>query len=133
MISIEPICAKHGHNMIQSGENPKLQDQENVITKALGVMSENGLYAMCIFLLSCNKAVYGKKILTQDIYALWKELEIIDSTVQNNNIEILDATRQITANLPKLILTRKVTEQALVFARYHAKAAVPAMREGERA
>ena len=126
MISIEPICAKHGHNMIQSGENPKLQEQENVITKALGVMSENGLYAMCIFLLSCNKATYGEKILTRDIYALWKELEIIDSTVPNTKNGILAATRQITDNLPKLILTRKVTEQTLVFARYHAKAAVPA-------
>lgn len=133
MISIEPICAKYGHQMIKSGNDPKLQDQENVITRALGVMSENGLYAMCIFLLSCNKPGYGETILTQDIYKLWKELNIIASTVPNTKNGILVATRQITANLPKLILTRKVTEQALVFARYHAKAVVPAMREGERA
>ena len=71
MASLEPICAEYGHKMIISGNDPKLTDQENVITRALGVMAENGLYAMCVFLLSCNKKEYGKIVLTQHIWELW--------------------------------------------------------------
>ena len=43
MINLEPICARCGHQMII--DNGKFQEQENVVTKALGVLMENGIYA----------------------------------------------------------------------------------------
>jgi hypothetical protein len=126
MTNLEPICAEYGHKMIISGNDPKLTDQENVITRSLGVMAENGLYAMCVFLLSCNKKEYGKIILTQHIWGLWTKIGIVNKTTNPLPEYVLAQVRSITNDLPKLILARKVTEQTLIFARYHAKADITA-------
>lgn len=132
MTNLEPLCAKYGHRMIRNeGEGISIQDQENTVTKALGVLVEGGLYAMCVFLLSCSKKEYGRKVLMEDIQEMWCDpgVAILENTVQDDASQLLDAVRQVTENLPKLILTRKITEQALTFARYHAKAGVPMNRE----
>ena len=125
MINLEPLCAKYGHRMIRPS-GIKISEQENVITKALGVLTENGIYAMCINLLSCNKKKYGKSILIEDLQALWREnqLNLIHGRqpVTNNPAVLLEQVRNIAENLPHLILAKRVTEQALTFARYHAKA-----------
>ncbi|MEA3359127.1 MAG: hypothetical protein U9R17_06960 [Thermodesulfobacteriota bacterium] len=131
MLNLEPICARYGHCMINKVES--LQDQENTITKALGVLSENGLYAMCIFLLSCHKKDYGNQVLTEHLRGLWQEdgIEIIPRELESDPGRILHAVQKVSEELPKLILARKVTEQALIFARYHAKAGVPSIpKEG---
>ena len=129
MINLEPICAKYGHQMIAPFPKTATKDQENVVTKALGVLAESGLYSMCIFLLSCQKKDYGGWILSKQLLNLWKEpgLNILDARVEPKPDQILDAVRKVTEDLPRLIIVRKVTEQALIFARYHAKSGV----EGE--
>jgi hypothetical protein len=129
MLNLEAICSRYGHCMINELE--KLEDQENTITKALGVLSENGLYAMCVFLLSCNKKEYGTEILTKHLRGLWQEdgIEIIARDLDSDPARILHAVQKVSEELPRLILARKVTEQALIFARYHAKAGVPNISE----
>jgi len=130
MINLEPICARYGHRMIEGDGSISMSDQENTITKALGVLLESGLYAMCIFLLSCNKKRYGEQVLKKHLVALWKEpgIEILAETISKDSSisDILTGVQQTTESLPLLILTRKVTEQTLTFARYHAKAEVSA-------
>lgn len=124
-MNLEPICAEFGHRMIIREDTLKIGDQENVITKALGVLIENGLYAMSVYLLSCNKKVYGRNVLVC-LKDLWQHqhVHLIDQ-VGDEPDAILTAVRKITEDLPQLVLARKITEQALVFARYHAKANVP--------
>lgn len=124
IVNLEAVCAEAGRKIIKSGDDPAMKDQENVITKALGVLVENGLYAMSVYLLTCNKKEYGKWMLTVPLRDLWasSELRLIDSGTPNEDQKVLDAVLLVTKNLGKLMLCRKVTEQALVFARYHAKA-----------
>ena len=126
MINLEPICARYGHQMII--DNGKFQEQENVVTKALGVLMENGIYAMCIFLLSDKnkKSEYKKEIFTKHLREMWQEpgLDILPEDISDDSTTLLVNVRKITEDLPKTILTRKVTEQALTFARYHAKAEI---------
>lgn len=131
MTNLEPLCAKYGHRMIKGGGDPGVRDQENVITKALGVLAESGLYAMCVFLLSCSKKEYGREVLTVHLRALWQDpgVGILDRGIDGQPAQLLNAVRRVTENLATLILARKVTEQALIFARYHAKADVPAIHE----
>ena len=128
MVNLEPICARYGHRMIEGENSISLSDQENTIRNALGVLVENGLYAMGIFLLSCKKKEYGKKILTTHLADLWKEpgLNLMPENTSATPADVLTGVQAITEDLPTLILARKVTEQALTFARYHAKAGVPA-------
>ncbi len=134
MINLEPICARYGHRMIEEENSISLSDQENTITKALGVLVENGLYAMGIYLLSCSKKEYGKKILTTHLAELWKEpgLNLLPANTSATPAAVLTGVQTITEKLPSLILARKVTEQALTFARYHAKAGVPAPSPGRQ-
>jgi hypothetical protein len=133
IVNLEPICAKYGRKIIIKDNKIKIKDQENIINKALGVLAENGLYAMAVFLLSCHKKEYGKKVLTDFLYELWSnnKVQLIDKkNFQNDPAELLTAVRKITESLPKLILARKVTEQALIFARYHAKAEITSENKG---
>jgi hypothetical protein len=128
MLNLEPICARFGHNMICRDRNIQVKDQENVITKALGVLIECGLYSMCIFLLSCNKKDYGSFVLTENLKPLWQmdEIRLIPQNVGNGSADLLRAVQNMTNDFPKLVLARKITEQSLIFARYHAKADVTA-------
>lgn len=134
LLNLEPICARYGHRMVsEKKENdkgyPKIEDQENTITKALGVLVESGLYAMCVFLISCSKKDYGTRILNESIRAMWQEdgIGLISKDVGETPAELLMAVQEITENLSRLILARKITAQALTFARYHAKAKTPAV------
>jgi len=132
LLNLEPICARYGHQMVSAEKTnnkayPKFEDQDNTITKALGVLVESGLYALCVFLISCNKKEYGTRILTESIRPLWQEdgIGLMPKDVGDKPAEILKAVRKIAEDLPRLILARKITEQALTFARYHAKAKTP--------
>ena len=135
MLNLEPICAKWGHNMIRDNEGAEVKDQENTITKALGVLTESGLYAMCIFLLSCSKKEYGAFVLVDNLKLLWQEegIGLIPQDIENGTSKLLRAVQNITDDFPKLVLARKITEQALIFARYHAKAGVADVSKGRNA
>ena len=121
--NLEPLCARYGRRII-TGPEPELNNQENTVTRALCVLAENGLYAMCVYLVSCKQKDYGEKVLTQHLAGLWAELGLIKRGRHDKNAMLTAVREQIAEHLPSLILARKVTENALVFARYHAKAEI---------
>lgn len=130
LVNLEPLCARHGMNLV-GDDDPKANgtkrtDRENVITKALGVLVENGIYAMTIFLMTCNKPKYGEFVL-QRLAALLadKDAALLPDKKWESKaglLELLEAMRRLTEDLPRLLLARKVLEGALTFARYHCKA-----------
>lgn len=126
-INLEPLCAEYGMKMVQRGEtinDTKHTDWENVINRALGVLAENGFYAMNVYLLSISKTnlnKYGLEVYDVLLSLLGdKRLGLI--TPGKKGIAALADIRCITEDLPKLVLARRVTEQSLTFARYHCKA-----------
>ena len=121
LLNMEPLCARHGMAMIAGSRNSK--ESENVVTRALAVLAENGIYAMSLYLLTCKGADNGK-ILTRHIRQLFQEsgINLIEDGVSENGDQMLEAVRGIAENLSNLILAKKLTEQTLTFARYHAKA-----------
>ena len=122
MLNLEPVCARFGRQIID-GQEP-LKDQENTITKALGVLAENGLYAMSVYLLTFKERSYGERVLTSHLAGLWQELGLINCGQYDASEMLTQVSGTIADDLPRLILARKVTENALVFARYHAKAEI---------
>jgi len=152
ILNLEPICAKWGRTMIEAPtKDNSLASQENIIAKALGVLAENGLYAMGIFLFSCDKKDYGERALNTYLAGLWRECGLLyaeedlvgeaatltdvqqeefDDFVFRERDTLDKATmlavieKKIATDLPRLILAKKLAEQTMIFARYHAKAEI---------
>lgn len=123
MIHLEPLCAEYGMRLIDEDDQTSMNDKENTLTKALGVLAENGIYAMSVFLLSCHKPEYGKKVLGT-LVQLWSDprMGLITAGNRQPRDMLVTIRSEITTNLASLILAKKMTEQSLTFARYHAKA-----------
>lgn len=120
IVNLEPLCARYGMKIIDE----KCESGETIVTKALGVLVENGIYAMSLYLLTCQDNSYGKKVLTKHIAGLWKEkgINLIPGNTPERQNDVMAAVRSMTEDISKLILAKKITEQTLTFARYHAKA-----------
>lgn len=153
LVNLEPLCARYGMHLVDqeklsgyASKLPdrehtiaelkaiKLTDKENIITKALGVLVENGIYAMTVFLMTCNKPLYGGFLLCE-LAALLADKDaalladkdaalLPDKKWENKDglLELLKAMRSLTEDLPRLLLARRMLEGALTFARYHCKA-----------
>lgn len=134
VLNLEAICADYGLQMADVGKLD-VKDKENVITKALGVLAENGFYAMNVFLLSCNQSAYGSEIEKVLIKMLCSpEISLLPPkcTEISTLTKALPDLRSVTEDLPRLILARRMTEQALTFARYHCKAKAKELDKEEK-
>lgn len=118
----------------------KAADVENAVTKALGVLQENGVYACFVFALSRVKQQDGEKqggsekaepvvmqaIVTQMLAVLKKlnyNVPIIDNNAKPSPQQILHhVSKYVTKELERLLLAKEVLEQMLIYARYGAKA-----------
>lgn len=128
LINLEPLCARHGLYIVGEDDAAgiKRSDKKNVITKALGVLVENGIYAMTVFLLTCNNPEYGEYVLRRLAGLLAdKDVALLPEKQwlkKEGLLELLENMRVLTEDLPRLLLARKIMEGALTFARYHCKA-----------
>ena len=126
--NLDAACAKLGASLGNSGGKPK--DTENSLTKALGVLEEQGVYAMFLYLHAREKD-WGKK--TSHALATFlrqqpnAESPLLSSDDKN---EPFDALQGLAAreSIDDLLFARDLLHAVLVYARYHAKAAgtVPA-------
>jgi hypothetical protein len=117
--NLDYLAAKHAQEFIQKASG-KGSDIENEVTKALGVLQENGVYACFLYLLANN----GKSMV-DEMLNLFKESALgFDAPPESGeNAEILKYVADyITADLPRLLLAREALEQMLTYARYGAKA-----------
>lgn len=97
---------------------------ENLITKTLGVLQEQGVYACMLFLFSRtgNEQKLAKKVRSH-LYDLLKLLPVFaDQEVPDNN-ELKFFANKVCTDLDTLLLTKELYEQTLIYARYGAKAA----------
>jgi len=106
--------------------NAKASEVDNLVTKSLGVLQENGVIAFTLFL-SSKKDKEGKiaKEIQKQCLALIKEvkndLELPGN--MSNSSQIIDFyIHKISSNLETLIFCKQVLEQMLIYARYGAKA-----------
>ncbi len=93
---------------------------ENLITKTLGVLQENGVYA-CILFLNSRTSEAEKKIspvVQKELIDITKR--VVKASTNNDNYEyIMD---DICSDIDILLLTKQLWEQTLTYARYGAKA-----------
>jgi hypothetical protein len=122
-INLDQLCAEYGSKFakeVSGAEGFNAKKAEVLITKALGVLQEQGLYAFVLF---CKSRPSGERAGAEKIKSLakdlLKELELI------NDGDFLDELRKgggLLTELDDLMLAVQVLEKSLIYARFHAKA-----------
>lgn len=114
--NLDFICADYGRLI---GDNDLIE--ESLLNKAIGVLQENGVYALILFLSSRSStekegAMYIKKKLLD----LWYDprLSICSGPRQDQFI----AAQQISQNIDQLLFVKELSEKTLIYSRYHVKA-----------
>ncbi|MCI0488665.1 MAG: hypothetical protein L0229_18915 [Blastocatellia bacterium] len=112
-------------NGIEAKKAGKAQDTENLVTKALGVLQENGVYACALFLYA--RTTTDKNIAKEvrnELFQMTAKLKLGLNPPQNPDWQegLKFVSEKICDDLDKLLLIRQLWEQTLIYARYGAKA-----------
>ena len=129
MVNLDYLCMKYGGRIAEC--EGKKTDKENLITKALGVLQENGPYAMFLYLESQKgeKGVVNK--CKTEILMLFREEKLlanslgVTKSVPENNAEfkdIIEWLRDVSSDLDCLLFFKQICQQVMLYARYHVKA-----------
>ncbi|MFO3796681.1 MAG: type III-B CRISPR module-associated protein Cmr5 [Anaerolineales bacterium] len=123
MLNLDHIAAKVAQEMVKKAGTPK--ELDILVTKTLGVLQENGIYACVLFLDSRGdrEKEMAKQIREQLEQAL-KEAGLYQPKPNNNLREWI--TDNLASQLDQLLLVKQLWEQTLIYARYGAKAAASA-------
>lgn len=117
-LSLDQISAKIGFNLADKNES-KAKEFERLVTKALGVLIEDGLLAYVIWLESENES----SVIDCSFTLLKEEAKLIKKNYGNNAEKLRKAILdEITPSIQKTLLARQLLERMLVYARYRAKA-----------
>ncbi|MBP8944405.1 MAG: hypothetical protein KBG25_00650 [Paludibacteraceae bacterium] len=117
MINLDYICAKTGQDIGENAEDKK----ENILRKALGILQEDGVYAMFLWLEKEDKSI------RKSLIDLLKDDEIKSylNVDFHNNYEDFNAfckqLQEVAKDIDKLFFLKKILERTLTFALYHSK------------
>ena len=112
--NLDLTCAKVGKTI---AERPS-KELENLITSALAVLEEQGIYALFLFLKTRGGS--GAENVNQKIYEFLK-VTPQQAPLLSGNADVFTSLQQMAKDLDKLLLARDLARQTLVYARYHAR------------
>jgi len=120
--NLDRLAARHAQAIIKATMDKRASDVNNTITKALGVLQENGVYACFLHLLAKEKEI--GPIVIQEMLNLLDELGFGWGKPKNNSPESVLAhiSEKVTVDLERLLLAKETLEQMLIYALYGAKA-----------
>lgn len=97
---------------------------DNLVTKALGVLQENGVYAALLYLYSRTEKVdkFVAEKTRMKLLALTSELGLSVPTSNDASTNLKFITENICNDLDRLLLVKQLFEQTLIYVRYGAKA-----------
>ncbi|NJL05799.1 MAG: hypothetical protein HC911_13015 [Chloroflexaceae bacterium] len=125
--NLDYLAAKYAQEVIAQTQGVDKSTVENAITKVLGVLQEQGVYACFVFALSRAKSDNNEsqsmqaivsemaKLLGQLDFAVTYEGHDAEATLRN-------VAEHVTQDLDRLLIAKDVLEQMLIYARYGAKA-----------
>lgn len=125
MENLDRLCAEFGYKYAKDVTNAINKDAdkaENLITKVLGVLQEQGLYAFVLFCKSrSDTEKKGAVVIEKITKELFKD-EQLHLVSDSDLMEEIRKNNGLASNLENLVLAIKVLEKSLIYARYHAKA-----------
>lgn len=114
MENLDFICIKYGQQIPD-------KDSENIIRKALGVLKEDGVYAMFLWLETKGNGLLKKltPLLNEPIIkkSLLNESDIFPDDFKG----MTEKLRDIANDIDKLLFLKKILERTLIYALYHSK------------
>ena len=131
ILNIDKLSAEQSQNMVSGG---KLDNLERLVTKALGVLQEHGVYAMMLFLLSrTGDEAKIAPIICKQLYSslpkvkakfpeFLKDIVIPDENTEKARVLAFYSSNEVMGDTNTLFLIRDLYEQTLIYARYGAKA-----------
>lgn len=116
MENLDRLCAEYGYRFAD-----ETKKAETLITKALGVLQEQGLHAFMLFCNSRGSAERQGADKIKEITAklLKDKLALVDS---EDLLEEIRKENGLASRLDDLMLAVQVLEKSLIYARYYAKA-----------
>jgi len=114
MENLDFICIKYGQQMPD-------KDSENIIRKALGVLKEDGVYAMFLWLETKDNEVKKKLIPLLNEPLIKKSLLQGSDKFPDNFKDLTEKLRDIAQDINKLFFLKKILERTLIYALYHSK------------
>lgn len=133
MENLDRLCAEYGYKFadeVSKVDKFDAKKAETLLTKALGVLQEQGLYAFVLF---CDSRGSAEKSGAEKIKEITKEL-LKDKLRLINDGDLLDEIRKengLASKLDNLMLAIQVLEKSLIYARYHAKALSDSSEQAE--
>lgn len=119
-LNLDQLAAQYAQKIVNDGQT----GLENLITKTLGVLQEQGVYACVLFLFSRTGAEKGLAQNTRPhLYNLLKKLPAFQQSEINDQNALQFFADTVCNDLDTLLLVKELYEQTLIYARYGAKAA----------
>lgn len=117
MTNLDYICAKIGQNLVENEKDKK----ENTLRKALGILQEDGVYAMFLWLEKEDSKIRKK------LNNLLNENEITSKLLSDSKSfpddfkGFCEKLQEVAKDIDKLLFLKKILERTLTYALYHAK------------
>jgi hypothetical protein len=112
MQNLDFLCMQTAQNMV--GDSGNKTEKENLATKGLGVLLENGPYGLILYLKTSEK-----ENIARDYVKKLFELSPVNGCEEGKEFEKL---KELSKDLDKYLFLKKLWQQTLTYARYHAKA-----------
>ena len=124
MLNLDKLAAQMAQEIVAKTVRFGKTQVDNLATKALGVLQENGVYAATLFLYS--RTGPDEKIAPFVRMQLLKQAaaELVQQPAPEDKADkaLAFVTDHITNDLDTLLLVKQVWEQTLIYTRYGAKA-----------
>ncbi len=121
--NLDLACAKVGKTIAKQPS----KELENLITSALAVLEEQGIYALFLYLKAQGKDIGRGRTVSDNLHNFLKNTPQQSPLLSMDNNDIFAVLQKLGENLDNLLLARDLLRQSLVYARYHAR--VPQKRE----
>jgi len=113
--NLDLACAKAGKTIAEKSS----KELENLITSALAVLEEQGVYALFLFLKTQGKNV-GQTV-SSKLHEFLRKTPKQGPLLSEDVRDIFTALQKMDGNIDGLLLSRDLLRQSLVYARYHAR------------
>jgi len=122
-LNLDRLAAKHAQEIVCRTQEERAADVDNTVTKALGVLQEDGIYACFLYLLAKEEENGG--IVVDEMLNLLDGLGFGWGKPNDTSVEevLSHISDRVTGDkLEWLLLAKETLEQMLIYARYGAKA-----------
>lgn len=124
MHNLDFECIKIAQEIVQgtvSSSSDEKKKLENNLRKALGVLQEDGVYAMFLWLENKDKTVREKLTCFLNEPEIKRYLLNNSEEFGENFVAFCMSLAEVAKDMDKLLFVKRIIERILIYALYHAK------------